>query len=244
MTASCQSRQSGITLIELLIAVTLVSLLITGMLFAIRVGLVSMDRTNARLMSNRRVTSVERILRRQIADAIPVGAPCGSPTGQKFSFFAGDQRSLHIVSSYSLQEASRGYPRILEYLVIPGQNGEGVRLIVNERFYPGAMGAGSLCGGMVPDAGNGSPGPQFAPIQVGPLSFVLADKLAYCRFVYRETLPPPEMEKWWPSWGRPLLPSAVRIEMAPLRFDPASLPLLSVTIPIHVNRDPLVKYGD
>ncbi|MEO7142514.1 MAG: prepilin-type N-terminal cleavage/methylation domain-containing protein [Bryobacteraceae bacterium] len=235
---------SGVTLIELLISVTLVSMLIVGMLFAIRVGLTALDRSNSRLLMSRRVVSVERILQREIADAIPVGAPCGAPNGPKFSFFSGDAQSLHIVSSYSLQEASRGYPRILEFQVIPGANGEGVRLIVNERYFNGPASAGALCTGVSADPLGGGPAPHFARVSIGPASFVLADKLAYCRFLYRESLPPPVLEKWWPAWSRPLLPSAVRIEMAPLRVDPAGLPLLTVTVPIHVNRDPLEQYAD
>jgi len=235
-------REAGVTLIELLIAVTLVSLLITGMLFAIRVGLTALDRSSTRLLTSRRVLSVQRILEREIADAIPVAAPCGSPGGPKFSFFDGDSRSLRMVSSYSLQEASRGYPRILEFQVIPGEHSEGVRLIVNERYYSGPISAGSLCTGVSADPVTGGSSPHFVPVAIGPASFVLADHLAFCRFVYREALPPPALERWWPSWTRPLLPSAVRIEMAPLRVDPGSVPLMTVTVPIHVNRDPMGNY--
>ena len=239
-----RAREAGVTLMELIIAITLVSLLVLGMVFAIRVGLTALDHTNHRLLTGRKVLSVDRILRHEIADVIPVAAPCGSPTGPKFSFFDGDSLSLRMVSSYSLQEAARGYPRILEFQVIPGDHGEGVRLIVNERYYAGPISAGSLCAGFAPDPATGRQAPRFRPVAVGPSSFVLADHLAYCRFIYRETLPPPALEKWWPTWSKPLLPSAVRIEMAPLRVDPGSPPLLSVTVPVRVNRDPLQTYAN
>ena len=115
---------------------------------------------------------------------------------------------------------------------------------MNERYYSGPISAGSLCLGFSPDPTTGRPSPHFLPVAAGPSSFVLADHLAYCRFVYRETLPPPELEKWWPVWNRPLLPSAVRIEMAPLRVDPGSPPMMTVTAPIRVNRDPMQTYAN
>lgn len=240
--AGTRSGESGVTLVELIIAVTLVSLLVLGMFFAIRVGLTALDRSNTKLLTGRRVISVQRILQREIADVIPVAAPCGTPGGAKFSFFDGNSSSLRMVSSYSLQEASRGYPRILEFQVIPGEHDQGVRLIVDEHYYTGPISAGSLCTGVVPDPATGRPSPQFLPVAIGPASFVLADHLAYCRFVYRETLPPPELERWWPVWSRPVLPSAVRIEMAPLRVETGSPPLMTVTVAIHVNRDPMQTY--
>ena len=66
-----RTPQSGVTLIELLVAVSLLSLLSVGMLFAMRVGLNAMGRTNARVISNRRVLGVERILTQQIAGFVP-----------------------------------------------------------------------------------------------------------------------------------------------------------------------------
>ena len=85
---------------------------------------------------------------------------------------------MRFVSTYSLNEAGRGYPRILEYQVIPGENGTGVRLIVNEFWYCGPLSAGSSCVGVMPDPVAKAPMMIFRPVQIGPSSFVLADKLA------------------------------------------------------------------
>jgi len=73
----------------------------------------------------------------------------------------------------------------------------------------------------------------FAPVQAGPNSFVLADKLAYCRFSYftiplDRNLPP----QWTPSWSYSGWPYAVRIEMAPIEPDPSRLQPITVTAPI------------
>jgi hypothetical protein len=90
---------------------------------------------------------------------------------------------MRFVSTYSLNEASRGYPRILEFTVIPGDKGEGVRLVVNEFVYTGPLSAGMSCAGVQP----GPVGPQiiFKPVQISNASFVLADRLASCQFAFK-----------------------------------------------------------
>ena len=51
-----RNPRAGLTLIEVLIAVSLVGLLSVGMLWAIRVGVNAMGKSNEKLISNRRVT--------------------------------------------------------------------------------------------------------------------------------------------------------------------------------------------
>ena len=231
------------TLIELLISVTLVALLATGMVIALHVGVNALDKTNARLISNRRVTSVEKILEQQVADIIPVQARCqgeNQNAANMVPFFQGDPMEMRFVSSYSLQQAARGMPMILEYKVIPGEDGIGVRLVVNEHIYTGPFATGAYCAGLAPDP-TGTLAPIYTPIETGPTSFVLADKLAFCRLSYRlvwmegSTL----MEGWFVHWTKKLLPNAIRVEMAPLRPDAARVQLVPLTIPIHVTRDPM-----
>lgn len=234
--------QRGVTLIELLIAVTLASLLSTGMLIAIRLGLTTMEKVNDRLYGNRKVMSVNRIIDSQIAGIVFSKADCigGGSSAGSASFFQGEPSTMRFVSTYSLDEASRGYPKILEFQVIPGER-EGVRLIVNEHVYAGPSSTGRFCLGMRPGPAN-QPIPAFVPVQTGPQSFVLADRLAVCRISYRETLPDPPFERWVPVWGKEVLPSAIRIEMAPLPSDKLRLPLVTLTAPVRVTRDPRVSY--
>jgi len=233
------SREAGVTLIELLIAVTLVSLISTGMLIAIRVGLSAMSKVNTRFAENRKVSSVQRIIESQIGGMMPVLSECrgGGGVGPKFVFFEGKPWTMRFVSSYSLQEAARGLPHILEFAVVRGP--EGMRLIVNEMIYPGPIGAGLLCrslqGGL----------PVFDETRAGPQSFVLADKLARCRLVYRETRQLPELERWVDVWTVPdRLPSGIRIEMTPLYSDPGKINLMPVTVPLRVNKYVLGNYAD
>ncbi len=235
-----RTSQRGVTLIELVIAVSLVALLSLGMLFAMRVGLSAMERSNATLMANRRVVSVQRILESQAANLIPVPALCsGGAQGpsSKIAFFQGEVQTMRFVSSYSLHEGDRGLPHILEFQVIPGENGAGVRLVVNERIYSGPLSAGAFCLAVQP----GAP-PTFSPIEVGPLSFVLADKIAFCRFSFKEHQPPYGQGQWIARWTKPYFPVGIRVEMSPLDPNVGHLQLLTLTMPVRINRDPLARY--
>ncbi|MBL8175023.1 MAG: prepilin-type N-terminal cleavage/methylation domain-containing protein [Bryobacterales bacterium] len=240
--------RAGVTLLELLIAVTLLSLLVAGVLTAMRAGLTALSRTNARVIANRKAVGAQRILEQQLAGFMPVIAECNAAGGQgpftRVPFFQGETQTMRFVSTYSLGDASRGVPRILEFQVIPGENEAGVRLIVNEHFYTGGLGAGRFCLGMGMDALAGLAIPQFTPVQTGPGSFVLADKLASCRMMYREPMPPPQLERWVPRWVQPYWPTAIRIEMTPLEADPSKVLPTSLTMPVFVNKSNMGVYFD
>jgi prepilin-type N-terminal cleavage/methylation domain-containing protein len=240
-------NRRGVTLIELLIAVSLLALLSLGMLMALRVGLAAMEKTNAKLIANRRAASAQRILASQVAGLVPAMVECQPAPNEppvRLPLFQGEPHAMRLVSTYSLEEALRGAPRILEFHVAPGENGSGVRLLVNELVYGGPRSTGALCAGVAADPATGLQLPVYRPIGATERSFVLADKLAFCRFQYREALPAPELERWTPEWKRPLWPSAVRIEMGQLEPDPTRVPLIGATLAIPVNRLPYVGYKD
>ncbi|HLY19162.1 MAG TPA: hypothetical protein VKR61_18165 [Bryobacteraceae bacterium] len=240
--------EAGLTLIEVLLAVSLLSLLSVGMLAAIRMGFDALHRTDAHLMENRRVAVTQRLLDQEIAGLMPVQTLCAPDTETPptpFSFFQGQPQTMRLVSIYSLQEAWRGRPRILEFQVIAGDQGRGVRLIVNEIPYTTPLSAGLSCTGMAADPVTGMQVPQFRPIQVGPQSFVLADKLAYCRFAYLEQAQPPPVEpRWLTNWSQKGWPAGVRVEMAPLEDNRARLRPMTITTALPINRNPDKDYVD
>lgn len=241
-------HQRGVTLMELLIAVTLLSLLVAGVLTSMRVGINAMQRSNQRFLANRRVLGTQKLLEQQVAGLLPVAAECmgvaqGGSEG-KIQFFQGEPQTMRFISSYSMGDGARGLPSLLEYQVIPGEEGRGVRLVVNEIPYTGAIGAGRMCLGLVPDPVAGISLPRFLPVAVGPGSFVLADKLAGAQFAYKELLLDPPYERWLPRWIRSGWPAAVRVEMAPLETDAAKITPVSLTLPVQVRRSPFAVYRD
>ena len=236
----------GVTLIEVLVAVSLLALLSVAMLIAMRVGLSALGKADAKLMENRRVAGAQRVIEQELEGFMPTIAQCVAATGQRTSipFFQGELSAMRLVSTFSLGQGWRGRPQILELAVIPGDQGRGVRLIVNEIPYsPDA--AGMLCMGRAPDPQAHALIPLFRPIEAGPGSFVLADKLEFCRFLFLAPGPPPNfLAGWTPRWVLPSWPLAIRIELGPLAVDGSRLQPITVTVPLRVTRSPEIDYVD
>jgi prepilin-type N-terminal cleavage/methylation domain-containing protein len=245
-----KNSESGVTLIEILIAVSLLSLLAVGMLTAMRLGLSTMDKTDIRLVQNRRVSNTRGIIENEVEGFIYTVANYRPAPKQMrpVSFLQTEAQSMRFVTSYSLEDGWRGRPRIAEMQVIPGENNLGVRLIVNERLYTGPEQTGEEILG-IEQMPLGPPIIHYAPIVPGGQSFVLADHLAYCRFSWLEPRRDFPFQLWRPDWVQPqLLPLAVRIEMEPLpsyiQATPADLHIGTVTVPFNVNRAPGADYDD
>jgi prepilin-type N-terminal cleavage/methylation domain-containing protein len=240
--------QAGVTLLELLVAVSLFALLAVGMAFALRISLSGSSKAQGRIMDNRRVLGVERVLRNEVADLIPALTVCGADSKRSMTptlLFEGAADRVRFASAYSLSEAGRGQPRLLEFQVIPGENSQGVRLVVNERLYTGIGSRASVCTGFASVPGASGVIPVFAPIETGPFSFVLADKLAFCRMSYEEPRPAPELSRWVPQWLHTnAWPMAVRFEMKPLAPSSSALELSTITVPLHITRDPYEDYRE
>lgn len=217
--------ERGFTLIELMIAVTLVAAISTGMLFAMRTGLLTLQKVESRLQDNRRVVSMQQMLIHQLSSVMPAAGDCGAG---RTSLFLGTAQALRMVTSYSLADGERGYPQLIDLEVAPDPEG-GLRLIENEHFYFSPLSTAPFCA------------PQGATSQ----SFEIARGLATCQISYREDMPDlPNGGNWLAVWNRQELPAAIRIEITPLRADPARLTLQSVNIPIRVNRLVMGQYDD
>ena len=237
----------GVTLVEMLIAVSLVSLLSTGILYAMRLGLGALEQTNRKFTDNRRTLGSLRVLDQQLSGVMPVQVPCSGRGGALAPlFFQGAPNSLQFVASYTLEEGARGYPRIVEYLVIPGDaaRGGGVRLVMQEAPYTGPYSVAPFCTGAGVDPLYRGPTAQLRPPQLGARPFVIADQLAYCRILYQRIHPVTNTGTWEPSYSGAVLPGAVRIEMVPLRPDPSRVQLTTTTIRLRVSRNTFEPYAD
>jgi hypothetical protein len=240
-------RDAGITLMEVLIAVTLLSALSVGMMLAMRIGISALWRTDQRLMDNRRVAGAQRIVEQQLEGFIPVMSPCGSgggEGGQKVAVFSGQPNTLTMVSAFSLQQAWRGRPQILQFFTMPSDAG-GIRLVVNETPYTGPKFAGQTCTGMSPAKDMAGFVGRFPQPSGGSGTFVLADRLSSVSFQYLKR--PEKVDEpavWLPQWTRADWPAGIRIVMEPLAPSPARLQPVTITAPIYVYRTLGVEYAD
>lgn len=204
-----RARQAGMTLIELIVAVTLFALISGSIGVLLRVAFTSMERINSKVDFNRRVLGSQRALDQMLAGIMPVRAACaGLPIP-----FQGDISVMRFVSSYSLQEGARGRPQIIELLSQPRPDGQGARLLVNEYPYLGAPSLSLACS---------------SPPTVRQTSFILSDRLSICRFAYQRTEPGGAAAVWVPAWRFEGWPTQIRVELAPLRIEPGQIQPVTV----------------
>ena len=230
-----RAHQNGFTLIEMMVSITLLSVLTTGFFMALRVGLNAMERTSIRMDQNRRMVGVERTFERQIAGILPAMASCAG--SRRAPIFAGSATSMRLVTTHSLAGAGRGYPQLLEYLIVPGELPGSWRVMVNETPYAGPGTIAGLCQGVTAN--------QLllrAPV-VGPGSFILADHLASASFAYLYDNPVRFVHEWRPAWQPAVLatpgsalPAAIRVDMASLATEPLHMRFSPLTLRVHVNR--------
>jgi prepilin-type N-terminal cleavage/methylation domain-containing protein len=234
--------EAGVTLIEILIAVSLLSLLSVGILIAMRIGFNTLDKVDSRLLTDRRVSYARRIVESEVAGFTYTTAMWhpGTPAARVVPFTQWESRTMRFVTSYSLQDSWRGRPQIVALQVIPAAEGRGVRLIVNETSYTDSAQAGATISSFDTDGVV-----HFEPVLAGPQSFVLADRLEYCRFSYLVPITQPPYQAWQPEWiTKTRLPMGVRIEMAPLDNNPAGLHPSTIVVPLRVDRTPGIMYAD
>ncbi len=225
--------QSGFSLIELLIAITLVAAISAGMLTSMRNALMTMQRTQQRLQENRLALGIQDLIRRQIGGAMPVNGHCGPGDGTStIEIFRGSANALLLVSNESITEGARGYPRVALYQVRPNPNGT-VRLELSEQIFSSALSTAPFC--------EPNPTVLHAPPDLNPS--VLLDQLAFCRFRYQNinlnTLFGREPAE---DWLQPMLPYAIRIDMAPAPGSVVRLPVTSISIPLRISRSPGERY--
>lgn len=206
--------EAGITLIELLLAVSLFAAISVSMAMVLNVSFTSMNKIEDKVDFNRRVVASQRALDQILQGLIPVLAPCGGkPVG-----FSGMPQGVRFVSSYSLTEGNRGRPQIVELFVGPSPNG-GVRLLLNEQPYLGKPSFVLRCG---------------LPFVAQANTFILADRLKECSFGYRRIDPANGMEGWFSGWAYPDWPSAIRIAMSPLEIKANQVPPATIYAPLLV----------
>ena len=220
------------TLIEVLVAVALLSLLSAGLFTSLQIGATSWSTTSQRLMLDRRVANANAILHSSFASIVPLEAeiPRERQIGlPRLLFFQGEPGSMRYVSSYSVTEGVRGGLRIVELQVSSAQNG--VRILLNQLPYLGPLSAGSLVVDRVSDPDFPRGRIIFEPIRAMPTSLIIVDELAACTFSYlRRPRRRDEPSLWLPYWGeRDSLPAAIRVNLSPSSQDVRLLPVSITT---------------
>ncbi len=206
-----------------MIAIALVAAISTGMMIAMHTGLLTLEKTQNRLEENRKIVAMQELMVRQLANVVPAVGICGP-------IFAGNQVGLRMVTTYSLSEGYRGQEQLVEYRILPDPDMGGLRLIETERPYFSPTSAAPFCAG--------PPSPPVQPMDI-------ARGLAVARISYHENIPQlPNGGNWVTGWTQANMPSAVKIEIAPIHAEPGHLTLQTVSVPIRINREVIGQYDD
>jgi hypothetical protein len=109
-------RSAGFTLVELVLA-TLISSLVIGIFsVALSISLRAWERQQNREISD--TPSLLDLLKRQLAQFDPVAIQVD---GKPRSIFQGDEQSLTFATDYSVRAISKGVPVVARYVFLPGR---------------------------------------------------------------------------------------------------------------------------
>ena len=220
MTRPCGGRWSplspadtGLSLIEVLVALSLLALVSASLLAATGAGLQAwLDARDAMLLDRRTADGNAQLLA-TIAAMVPMPATESPERGASFPFFQGEPRMMRFVTTHSATHRGRGGLRLLTLRVASAPGG--LKLVLDEAPCQGPDGLGEL----LETGARSSPGAVggrlvFAPEFAREDSWTVADRLAVCRFAYlRDGLDGQSV--WLSLWDdQHALPRAVRIELA------------------------------
>ncbi len=132
-------REAGFTLLEMLIAVTLVAMMAVGLWSVFRVSIRSWSRGTDFIDANQRHRSIIDLVRKQMASAYPVFTPPDLQQGTApVLIFSGAESGLHFVSLNSLQFLESPGLTLVSYEIAQDSNGE-YSLVEKEARYTGQL---------------------------------------------------------------------------------------------------------
>ena len=116
-----RTRQRGFTLLELLVAITLLGVLMAALLGALRLGARVWETGEARLDASTRLQVVQEFLRQQLGQTVPLTEITDEPGASPAMLFVGTSEGLRFVSL--LPAHLGGGARLMELALRPHARG-------------------------------------------------------------------------------------------------------------------------
>lgn len=189
--------EKGFTLVEMIVAVTLVLMMAVGMWSIFRTGIRSWSRGTEQIDAAQRHRNILDLVRKQMASAYPLMTPTDPDSpGPTYPIFYGTETSLSFISLNSLNFHKSPGLTLVNYDVIPGLQGN-YSLVEREQRYLWEL----------PDSAD----------SIDLSSTVsLFDNLTECYFEYRKADSEDNSELWVREWdGEEMgqLPVAISMTM-------------------------------
>jgi len=129
------SRQAGFTLLEIMVALLVLTLIVTSAFGALRLGQRSWEAGLRRADANEELRMVSDFLRRQFNQILTLG---WSIDGEKRIAFRGDSSQVQFIAPAPHRRGGGG---LLEYSLAAEPHDSGTRLVLSYRLFdPGASG--------------------------------------------------------------------------------------------------------
>jgi general secretion pathway protein J len=185
------ARQRGFTLLELLVAITLLGVLMAALFGALRLGARVWETGEDRLDASARVQVVQDFLRQQLGQTVPLTEFTDDPRTSGAMLFAGEREGLRFVS------------------LLPAHLGGGASLLELALRQPASDGPGDLVLRMRPlDLTGGSLAPAATEDRV------LVAGIESLELAYFGAERPTAVPVWWQEWqDQRSLPSLVRMRV-------------------------------
>jgi general secretion pathway protein J len=211
--------EKGFTLLEMIVAVTLVAMMALGLWSVFRTGLRAWSRGTETIDANQRQRNILDMVRKQLASAYPLTPPPDEAAPVAVNpIFHGTETGLSFISLNSLRFLDSPGLTLVHYEVVEDPLG-GFTLLEREARYMGGP----------PDSESG-----LEPAGATPLF----SNLTQCYFEYRSEEEENPWVREWDAEERGQLPAAVAVTMASLDAD-GSIRNHPVIVPIHATRTAL-----
>jgi general secretion pathway protein J len=209
-----RKTQHGVTLIELLVAITLLGFVSLGLLFAMRIGIGAWQHGDARMAADRAVVTAGDLISAQLAGAQARNVGWGVRE-QRVSFllFDGAADRLQFLTRYSVAGRERGGSYLAEYWFEHNARNE-CRLLYNEYPFRSDNDAAAVVEQLTQDR-MGQVVVQYRAPHAGPNTRILYTGLHDCAFEYLidSNDRPVYWGKFWPGDPR-FLPHAVAVRFS------------------------------
>jgi len=187
LSLTANPNQRGFTLLELLIAMTLLGFIVVMMAGALQLGTRALDAGDERVESANRIRLVQSFIRRQLSQARPL--QWEQATGEQFVAFEGNPHAMRFAAPPPARHLWGG----LQIIGLEAEQGDaGERLILTSRMY-------------VQQAGESQETEQGERV-------VLLDNMDELEFAYLGSQGPDEPLVWQDHWQRAYgFPKLVRL---------------------------------
>ena len=176
---------AGFTLMEVLVSITLMSLISVAIYYGYRIGLDSWSRAEKSLVRERNVQFVLDLMSRQLGSMVPYySRQALDGAFVDVLLFNGTEQGVRFVTTFSVESRSAAGLRLVEYFLGSSREGSGRALLLNEKLLPDDRNLASTVFGSLSRGEKNSVVAAFRGFSEGENTVALVEGLASAGFEF------------------------------------------------------------